>query len=126
MRSTMTQEPVNETALSRQLRLVAQEYGALLMRNNSGAMIDKTGRMVRFGLGNDSKAVSNMRKSSDLIGLTAQGRFLAVESKDRGWIFTGTPREVAQHTFLQLVNVRGGIGLFATSTEDLRRVLSTL
>lgn len=96
----------------------------MLWRNNNGAMVDKDGRLVRYGLGNDSKSISEVLKSSDLIGLTGDGRFLAVEVKAPGWRYTATSREVAQARFLRRVIEHGGIGIFATSVADLTDVLA--
>lgn len=43
--------------------------GIPLERNNSGACLDATGRMIRYGLANDSAQKNKRIKSGDLIGV---------------------------------------------------------
>lgn len=111
-----------ETPLQKTIRLNAQKtYDCYLFRNNSGAFQDKTGRLIRFGLGNDSKAVNKALKSSDLVGfLPCRGLavIIGVETKAPGWKWKGDAREVAQLHWLQLLNDNGGLGFFATSWEE--------
>lgn len=106
----------SEAAVQAQLRLTAPSVGGTLWRNNQGACLDETGRMVRYGLGNDSKRINAVWKSSDLIGIT-RGVFTAVEVKAPGWSGPRNDRDRAQEAFLNDVNRRGGLGLFATSVE---------
>ena len=54
----------SEAAGAAQIRLAAGRAGVPLFRNNSGAMTDQTGRLIRFGLGNESPAL-NARWKSD-------------------------------------------------------------
>ncbi len=100
-----------------------------LLRNNSGAFEDETGRQVRFGLGNVSKKFNEAMKSSDLIGvesvvITADmvgltvGRFYAVECKPEDWEYKGTDHEVAQKKFIDKVNEMGGKAYFTNGTID--------
>lgn len=111
-------EDGGESAVQQNLRVVAASMGFSLWRNNSGAMTDERGRMVRFGLGNMSKRLSDKWKSSDLIGIGPGGRFVAVECKAPGWTRPTNDRERAQAAFLGNVEALGGIGLFATSIAD--------
>ena len=101
-----------------------------LFRNNRGACYDQTGRLIRYGLANESKAVDKVLKSSDLIGITKMvitpedvGRVVAVftslECKKPGWKFTGTPREVAQDRWINLIRGYGGIARFITDIEEV-------
>jgi hypothetical protein len=106
------------------VRLEAPKVGCLLMRNNSGAFVDKTGRTVRVGLGNDSARVNSIWKSSDLIGIAPDGRFLAVEVKKPGWKGPTNDREKAQDNFLALVRARGGIGSFCTDASQLSSIVA--
>ena len=53
--------------------LALSRIGALVMRNNSGALRDAHGRLVRFG----------MKGSADILACY-QGRFVAVECKREG------------------------------------------
>lgn len=108
------------------IRLEAPKLGATLLRNNSGACKDDTGRLIRFGLGNDSERVNAAFKSSDLIGVTpvrGVGVFTAVEVKKPGWTKPTNDRERAQAAFLLHVQQRGGIGIFATCPEDYVRAV---
>ena len=100
-----------------------------LLRNNSGAFQDDTGRQVRFGLGNVSKAFNQHMKSSDLVGIESVvitpdmvgqtiGRFLAVECKPEDWKYTGTDHEVAQRKFISKVNEMGGRAYFSNGTDE--------
>lgn len=112
-------EDHSEAYVSSQVRLDEAKRGRLIWRNNVGALQDANGRWVRFGLANDSKALNEKIKSSDLIGITPVvitqahvgqtiGQFTALETKETGWKFTGTPREVAQAAYGQLVLSHGG------------------
>jgi hypothetical protein len=47
--------------------------GCIVWRNNTGALPDKNGRIIKFGLCNGS---------SDIIGINPDGKFLAVECKN--------------------------------------------
>ncbi len=104
-------------------RVLASQLGLALWRNNSGACQDQSGRLVRFGLGNDSAALCKTWKSSDLIGVGAWGRFAAVELKPPGWRWRGTERELAQLAFHNNVRALGGLAGFATTLEDVERIL---
>lgn len=120
------------------IRIEASKYGSHLHRNNSGAALDpKTGRPVRFGLGNDSKQINRVRKSSDLIGVTPYiirlqdvgkliGVFTAVEVKRGGWHYTGGGDEPAQQNFLDIVTQCGGLAGFAQSVDDYIRLRARL
>lgn len=116
-------EGKSESYVQSQLRLMAPKLDASLWRNNSGAMLDTSGRMVRYGLGNDSKRLNDEWKSPDLVGITrvnGYGVFTAVEVKPEGWRGPSTKHEHAQSNFLQTVEALGGIGMFATSVNDYR------
>lgn len=104
-----------EAAVIARVRLEASQRGIMLWRNNNGAGYMKDGSFIRWGLANDSAAVSAICKSSDLIGISRVGQFIARECKAPGWKFTGTPREVAQRTFINIINSHGGDAAFVTS-----------
>lgn len=109
-----TPAPTSETAASNLIRLECAKHGIQLWRNNRGAAIDQRGVPVRYGLLNDSAALNKKIKSSDLIGLTRRGQFVAVEVKAPGWSGSMDGHTKAQEEFLALVRAHGGIGLFAT------------
>ena len=108
-----------EESVSKKLRLRAAQKGIILWRNNVGVMQDETGRVVRYGLANDSAQMNKSIKSSDLVGIGDDGRFVAREVKKPGWVYRGTPRERAQLKYLELVTAKGGDAKFATSEDDI-------
>lgn len=114
------------------VRLEASQKGCYLFRNNVGALKDKGGRLVRYGLGNDSQALNDVLKSSDLIGFRpvliqpahvgrVVAQFLAREVKEPGHQVTpdSDDHEKAQLAFLNLVNANGGDAAFCTGPGTL-------
>lgn len=110
--------------------LEASDKGIHLWRNNVGALPDKSGRYVRYGLANESEKQNKMIKSADLIGWEPVviapwmvgykiARFLSVEMKEEGWVYTGDEHEQAQQTWAELVLSSGGRALFATGPGSL-------
>ncbi len=124
-----------ESDVQQFIQMEAVKYGCVLLRNNSGSFQDATGRPVRFGLGNISRAHNDRIKSSDLIGVTTVivtqemvGRklavFTAVEVKRSGWKLNfKDPREKAQLAFIDWIYKLGGFGGFASSVEDFKKIL---
>ena len=125
----------NEAVVQQQVRLAMARLGAQVWRNQSGAMEDKTGRIVRFGLSNDSAALNAAIKSADLVGITPMtvqahhvgrtvGVFTAIEVKRPGWHLTpGDKRGQAQKRFLDIVVGVGGMAGFVTDPADLANIL---
>jgi hypothetical protein len=120
----------SEAYAQSQVVLEAPRVGVRLFRNNSGALKDKDGRLVRYGLGNTSSAFNEMFKSPDLVGwrklLIQQhhvGTFVAQtvlrEMKAPGWQYSGDPHEEAQLRFMQLCAADGGDVMFATGLGTL-------
>lgn len=110
----------SETDVLNAIRIETAKLGYHFWRNNSGAFFDSVGRVVRFGLGNDSKQTNDLMKSSDLIGIGPFGRFWAIEVKPPKWQYD--PRdshERAQATFLEMVAAGGGVGMFATHPQQV-------
>jgi hypothetical protein len=125
----MKPEPqvLNET------RLAAARRDMTLFRNNSGALCNQFGRLVRYGLGHESKALNAEYKSSDLIGITTRvvteedvgktvGLFTSLEIKPEGWVYGKEPREVAQKRWLDMVKRLGGIGEFVSDAQQIERL----
>ncbi|HRQ13044.1 MAG TPA: hypothetical protein PK205_07045 [Promineifilum sp.] len=122
---------MNEASIQQQIRLAAAYAGIELYRNNSGACKDETGRMIRYGLGNDSAKVNANIKSSDLIGVTPLfvmpehvgtivGVFTAIECKAPGWrMRPSDDRALAQQRFHDIVRAAGGYAGFAASADDV-------
>jgi hypothetical protein len=118
----------SEAAVQQSVRLEAARRGARMFRNNCGVAKDDSGRVVRFGLANDSQATNKVCKSSDLIGVTPivcgcghkYGIFTAYEVKKSSWKFTPSDeRAHAQWNFLKLIVSLGGIGRFVQSVDDI-------
>jgi len=124
----------SEAAVQTEIRLAASKLGGRLWRNNVGAGKLEDGSFVRWGLANDSKAMNTAIKSSDLIGIlptvvtpemvgTTVGVFWSVEVKKEGWRFGGSPREVAQLRWIELVRSLGGVAYFSTGGLADGRIL---
>jgi hypothetical protein len=116
---------LTEAALQNQYRFKMAGEGGVLWRNNVGALLDQRGVPVRYGLANESKAMNEIFKSGDLIGIrpvtitqamvgTTIGQFVSAEMKHGGWQYTGSAREKAQRNWLELVRSMGGEANFVT------------
>lgn len=120
-----------ESAVQTIIRLEAARKGILLFRNNVGALQDKEGRYVRYGLANDSSAVNREVKSADLIGIRPViihpyhvgqrlGVFVSREIKAPDWRYNpNDEREQAQMRWIKLVEAAGGDACFAWSEGTL-------
>lgn len=127
-----------EQISSQKVRLRASEMGLTLFRNNTGAFSDDTGRLVRFGLGNESKRLQESCRFGDYIGfypmvITPQmvGKTVAVftniEVKPEGKLESTlkraekheTSREAGQLRAIKLIRNKGGMAWFATSEFDV-------
>lgn len=128
--------PSNESELQQLIQIEGPRYGCVLMRNNSGAMQDKTGRLVRYGLGNQSP--NQQTKSSDLIGVTyvtvtpeMVGRvlsvFTAIEVKNPKWSPTKKldAHEQHQKNFLDFIGCNGGIAGFCNSLDSFKELMTS-
>jgi hypothetical protein len=114
----------SEAEIQQEIQIEAAKHGIVLLRNNSGALKDKTGRVVRYGLGNYSKSQNKHFKSSDLIGIGPEGTFIAIEVKAENWKPSLTDeREAAQRNFIEWVKTHGGIAGFANSVDAFRSIL---
>jgi len=127
----------SEAANQQQSRLLhPQITNGHIWRNNSGACRDETGRLIRYGLGNDSAQVNAVIKSSDLIGITPEwayverlgwgwlGVLTALEIKPSGWVLKpGDERGLAQGNFHDIVRSVGGYAGFVTDpATDIARI----
>lgn len=128
----MKENPVQDRA-----RLRLGEYGMPAWRNNVGACYDETGRLIRYGLANDTAEMNKVMKSGDLItcqpilitpemvGRTL-GRFVSLECKRSDWHLTpGDVRGQAQANWQRVVRQYGGVAGFVTGLDDLDRVLGS-
>lgn len=99
----------SEANIQSDILIALSKAGATVWRNNTGALKDGTGRLVRYGLCNGS---------SDIIGICADGKFLAVEVKKT----TGRATEY-QLRFIDAVRAKGGRAGVARSVEDALMIL---
>lgn len=126
---------MNESAVQSHVRLAFADIGPV-WRNNSGACTDDTGRLVRYGLGNDSAQLNRVIKSSDLIAITPVtaylrscgwvklGVFTALEVKASNWSMRpGDERAAAQAKFHEIVREAGGFAGFVTKPEDIHGII---
>lgn len=138
VRLTLSEHPAaeagrSEAAVQADIRLAASQRGDLVLwRNNSGALTDDAGRLIRFGLGNDSAAQNRRLKSADLIGIYKKrvvladvgkwhGLFASVEAKKPGWKHSdASERDRAQAAWAATVAAMGGVALRVTSAQSIR------
>lgn len=134
-RLTVAQEPTDSEAFSEEgvksrMRLAAARSGIRAWRNNVGAMEDRdTGRIIRFGLANDSAPLNKQIKSADLIGIKPHlisqgdvgrtiGQFWSRECKAPG-AKTDKDRLEAQERFMLLVLAAGGDSKITSDPGDI-------
>ena len=112
-----------ETKTQNKILMALSNAGCTVWRNETaGAWLGKVihsdadqvtlvnARMIRFGLSVGS---------SDIIGITPEGRFLAVEVKTK----TGRPTQ-QQLTFIDAVRKNGGVAGIARSVQDALDLIS--
>ena len=126
----------DESKVQQEIQIQGMYHKCNLMRNNSGALPDETGRPVRYGLGNITKEHNKKIKSSDLIGITqivitpdmvgkTVGVFTAIEVKKEDWDINKKfdKREIAQYNFIKWVKFLGGFAGFCNDANNLQGIL---
>lgn len=98
----------SEANIQNDIMIELSQAGCLVWRNNTGVLKDGNGRPIKFGL---------CKGSSDLVGICADGKFLAVEVKTK----TGRVRP-EQETFIAAVKRAGGRAGVARSVSDALRI----
>lgn len=91
---------------------VLRQRGCYVWRQNSAAL------PVKDSYGERTIRCTSVNGVSDVIGLTPDGRFVAVECKRGGNGPSGDQQE-----FLNAVNRRGGLGLIVYDVVDLEQIL---
>ena len=121
----------SEAAVSSRVLLESASKGVLLFRNNVGAYHDESGRLVRYGLCNETKAMNASVKSHDFIGIRRVhimpchlghviGQFVSREIKASGWTYNmRDAHQVAQAKFGSIITSYGGDAAFATGVGSL-------
>jgi len=110
----------SEHEIQQRIRLACGRGPLRLWRNNTGALVDRQGRLVSFGL---------CRGSSDLIGLRALevtpamvgqriAQFVALEVKGPGGVL-----RPEQRSFLRTVEQLGGLAAECRSVEEAEQML---
>jgi hypothetical protein len=111
---------MSEHELQQRIRLACGRGPVRLWRNNSGALVDQQGRLVRFGLCKGSSDLIGLRTleiTTDLVGQRL-AQFVALEIKTtRGLV---SPE---QRAFLALVEQLGGVAAICRSVEAAEQVL---
>jgi len=102
-----------ETEVKAECVQAATLCGALIWRNNVGVFTTRHGEHIRAGL---------CVGSADLIGITKDGKFLAIECKKE----IGGIVSKEQTAWLETITEKGGVAIVATCAEDVIRVLRGL
>lgn len=102
---------MKEGNLSALIQMEASKRGHRLFRNQMGAYTDpKSGQFIRYGVGG--------KGGSDLIGLTRDGKFAAIEVKiGRG---KPTPEQIK---FVEFVRSKGGRAAVVWSVDEAMAAL---
>lgn len=106
-----------EAIIQKHILLALTDAGCTVWRNETaGAWTGKASR-CRDGMVTIEDArfihAGLCTGSADIIGISPDGRFLAVEVKSKG-----NRTSEAQRDFLKAVNERGGIGFVARSSDE--------
>lgn len=111
---------MSEQVIQQRIRLACSRGTTRLFRNNTGAMRDERGQLVRFGLCPGSADLIGYRTvtiTPDMVGQRV-AVFAAVEVK------APTGRPTAEQTaFLEHVTAAGGLAGIARSVDDAQRIL---
>ena len=110
---------MGEMAVLRQVLDACGRGEVRLFRNNTGALEDKTGRIVRYGLCKGSSDLIGWRTvdvTPDMVGQRV-AVFVALEVKDRGRL------TAEQAQFLEVVRRAGGIAAEVRSVADAEAAL---
>ena len=108
---------MSEAAVQAAIRIRASELGVRLFRNNVGACVDETGRVIRYGLANDSAQLQKRLKSSDLVGWCTVSRVVvSYEAVSDAGITPGDPSTYTETE--RLVPMPGVVLAIECKTED--------
>ena len=111
---------MSEHEIQQRIRLACGRGPVRLWRNNSGALVDQQGRLVRFGLAKGSSDLIGLRAleiTPDLVGQRI-AQFVAMEIKTSRGVVSSE-----QRAFLQLVEQLGGLAAICRSVEAAEQAL---
>ncbi len=112
---------MNETNLMHSIMLA--NHGCRLFRNQTGALKDETGRLVKFGLCKGSSDLIGMKSitiTPDMVGKKIAA-FVAIEVKTPN----GKPTPEQLH-FVNRVKELGGLAGIARSVEDALAIVDPM
>lgn len=123
-----------EKQLAEYIKLEAGKHGLSLLINNSGALNDEVGRLVRFGIGNESKEINDRLKFPDYVFILPTiiqphhvgmkiGIFAGAELKRPDWEYTGKGREQAQMNAIEFIRLNGGVAGFVNSVDSFNKLI---
>lgn len=119
---------MREQDVQNSFRIYKSKQKVELWKNPSGAYyVD--GRLIRYGLCNESAYANQCIKSADLIGgemititpeMVGQTvlKLVAYEVKKPNWKYRGTDHEIAQKVFIDKINSKGGDAAFVTINKE--------
>ena len=109
----------NEAYVQNKIRLAVGSGDVRLFRNNTGALLDMQGRLVKFGLCKGSSDLIGFRSitiTPDMVGQKI-AVFSAIEVKDKG------KATVDQRNFINIINNAGGYAGGAKNVNDAKKIL---
>ena len=109
----------NEAYVQNKIRLAVGTGDVRLFRNNTGALMDQNGRLVKFCLCKGSSDLIGFRSitiTQDMVG-SKVAIFSAIEVKDKG------KTTVDQKNFLNIINNSGGYAGVARNINDAKQIL---
>ena len=109
----------NEAYVQNKIRLAVGSGEVRLFRNNTGALLDMQGRLVKFGLCKGSSDLIGFKSvtiTPDMVGQKI-AIFSAIEVKDKG------KTTVDQKNFINIVQKAGGYAGVAKNVNDAKKIL---
>ena len=109
----------NEAYVQNKIRLAVGSGDVRLFRNNTGALLDMQGRLVKFGLCKGSSDLIGFRSitiTPDMVGQKI-AVFSAIQVKDKG------KATVEQKNFINIINNAGGYAGVAKNVNDAKKIL---
>lgn len=104
---------MSEQRLVNEIKSYLNGQGHFVWRNNSG--VTRSSYTNKAGIRRDRAWRSGVRGASDVIGLSKDGRFIAIECK----VGYNKPTD-SQSEFLREVSERGGIAAVVYSLDELK------